>query len=434
MPEGLISVDRPMLKFCRESYYKERLTKGEEDPFDVRVVDISLPKAFGAANVDSVMAEFLGRFDSFSTRITSGDSGALFATRDSAPRVKVAIEAADHPGRIEDRQAFLKRERREIDIVGGLMAKFVFYITKNCQGSRVRILCSHWSIDYISTQILKSFFHEESAQPPLSASAGSYMRWIDTYANYACSEAGRREHDYWSRIDSAPFARVRRFSATLSGAMQKRMTLEIGGDPLLELRASAKEGGLRMVDIVAGAFAWSISPLFGFEQLPITWTTHGRFPQRGQSFTDVVGWLSNYHPILVNCVGTAAVVAARLRDTLWQLPLGGCGFAWIAQLAGKNNGQLERDFWSPFIVNIQEGAARVSGETWAASRSPAIVTHATSELPSSKPYRLYLVAKIGSVLSISVEERGACCDRAPAVLQSMLSILQGTAAPCVDRR
>jgi hypothetical protein len=257
-------------------------------------------------------------------------------------------------------------------------------------------------------------------------SAGSYLRWMDSYYDYARSSAGRDELAFWDSFPRDGFLRARAAFPTVKSKSARMILLNIPSVMAAALRMKCQHRlRCKLAEALIAAILPAIGHEFNLDELSLNWTSHGRFPVKGESFSNTAGWLSSRYPLLIPKVTTGKTdLLTRLRPAFQGIPLMGSGFCWVTRF-GNNTGESDLSYalHSPFTINVREATHRASVCAPPLSRNLAEPPRLTI-LPSIEwiPIsEIYVVIDIGLTTSLSLTcvEDGTSLVRAERIMNAV---------------
>ncbi|HEX2853975.1 MAG TPA: hypothetical protein VHO24_12110 [Opitutaceae bacterium] len=346
------------LQHCsRGLYFDQRLGKGVKDPYHVRASDFYAPQVFPTSRIDDFLRWFISAFDSFRIGLQRDGDGQLKARlMQVAPTVDVVpcdeLELAP-----KNNQTFCLEHAHQIDLLQGETVRAIYYVSAKQGRSVLRILYSHFAVDTQSAALIQDaprYFMRGADNPP--PTFGGYLDWMNTYWTYAVSDKGAEEEGFWSGLQDA-FSEATTLGQKCAGAHRHHLQLDVSPDIVWGLMDRARlHWKCPLVDAVMAATSTALGRVYDLGRVPLWWTGHGRSPVGGRRFLNTVGWLSDYHPMVVDC--TARTKQERTRDfrlALERLPNAGASFPWVAEFGRIGPaGELRRRLASPFRVNYRQ--------------------------------------------------------------------------------
>lgn len=387
--------------FHRDKYYAARMRPGEADPFDVRVFDYRLQRALPRLEAEQLTNAVLSIFDSFSAAIAREGSEvgqAYYKERRQVACYYSEIEAL----RLlpADRESARRSHLALIDLFGGELATFSYFVSWTENATVLRIVCSHFAMDQVTHALVGRFVSGYVAGGRVREKSGpNYLDWMAAYHQYSTGAAGRREVEFWKNYSVDAFEEVRRGVASCPREAGVRATYRLPSAAVMDLRDICRRLRCRMTDVVSVQTLLALGAEYGLERIPVNWTAHGRYPIGGHNFVATAGWLGDRHPLLVPLTGSSIdALTEAFRHAIAILPVWGNAFGWVNRFA--EDGGLEESFISPFILNVQESAPT-------GPRLPE--GGVLSFEPFSRlgvPPRIYVVVSVGSSVKITMECAG----------------------------
>jgi hypothetical protein len=385
-------------------YFAGRLRSGVADPYHVGAIDYVSHRPFPPDQIDAFLRWIRASFDSLRTGLR-WEGGQLMAEQVEGACPVEVISGEDIERVICCQRKFCQTNGSRIDLLNGAtLAAFYFPGTSGGK-SLLRLLYSHFAVDGASKAML-------NAVPALYLRGGgalvktvSYADWMDAHWQHATGDAGAREADWW-RSRRAGFAGAQRVQRELGGVRNHHCQLEIAPETISALLYRCRRvWKCLLADAVGAAICAALAEVHQLEQVGLLWTGHGRHVVGGRRFLDTVGWLSDYHPLLVDCrVQGLTQMRNAFRAALDSLPNAGASFRWVANFGpGGEPGLLEEELKSAFRLNYRQvGELPPENGSIAPPPEEPTMTLRTRENVPAGGLDAYITTDVGPVSKVSL--------------------------------
>jgi hypothetical protein len=393
-------------RFPQDEVYWRDVRLGKSVPLGTKVLDFHLDRAYG----EEVAAAFAGRlteaYDAFRTWMTVAEGNQLLAysTENRPTGVKVRnvhaleLETEAHMQEI--------RQTKIIDLQNGPTAVFYYYRSTSDSASLFRIVCSHFCTDLTSYYLLRRAMSHFTSGGSTLVPAGSYLRWMDTYYEYACGHEGAQELDYWATLSKDDFRRARNCFLSCNVTTARTITLKIPHSTASALHVKCRDHWrCRLADVLVSFLLIALGQEFALRNIPINWTAHGRFPLRGENFLNTVGWLSSRYPLVISVEGADIdELIKRIRAVHQQTPLHGCGFSWCSRFGSQSGAELKESLHAPFTINVRESPYRSAAFCPSALAKAALHFSPSAEWIPISPFYFSIDVGMSTSISLSCQE------------------------------
>jgi hypothetical protein len=397
--------------FSRDLEFGRRIDAGDTDKFRIRALDFIADTILSEQEVLRFVAWLSNEFESLRA-VLIGQSSELKLTFLSGANFEAQVVAVDGLAEARARKDDdVLRAGAAINLLAQIPFSVIAYQARSDRRTLVRVLCSHLAMDYVTYRLMRTAAAEWWANPSrIAPSRPTYGEWLSDYRQYVDSPAGRAETEHWSKLSVDPFRRAKEAMVKCSGTSLVNTAIVIP-PPLVGALRERCRGLLqcRLPEAVSAILVSALSTAFGLEQVPLTWTAHGRGPVSGRSFHAVPGWLSSLHPVVIPANAPHPQTAiALLRDGFDRCPNRGNTFAWVERFVTDTAWRTRAsELSTPFRINIRESIAR---ELKAKPNAPAKlspVVKAGRPVPHRRgTLHFHIVADIGATVVISI--RSAC--------------------------
>lgn len=246
---------------------------------------------------------------------------------------------------------------------------FKIGLFKNSGGKdRLLLVCHHLVVDGVSWRILfedlstlyRQFLAKETLKIPLKTDSFKY--WQEKLAEYATSEALKKEEEYWSAIeelaiDPLPLdyengSNLQKDSAEISMLLDETLTTRL-------LTQCYKAYRTEVNDILLAALGLAAKDVLDISKLVIKLEGHGRETIGGdEDITRTIGWFTSLYPVAFDLVhhNDAIRQLIEVKETLHRLPNKGLGYGvlrYIAKKEYKCNPQIMFNYLGDFGSGVQ---------------------------------------------------------------------------------
>jgi non-ribosomal peptide synthase protein (TIGR01720 family) len=310
------------------------------------LVELAEPR--DARLVERALAHVVEHHDALGMRFERDESGwrQLGGRPGEEPlftRVELAALTAEERTRTCSRQA--QDLQAGLDLTSGPLIRAAVFDYGPSQPARLLLAVHHLVIDWVSWRILLDDLDTALRQlgrgepVALPAKTTSFQEWAVRQAEYAVTDAARRELGYWLAQASDAVAELpvdfpggtdtEASTRTVVVALDSEATRMLLHDSYAAYRA-------KVTDLLLAALAQTLGPWIGARSVLVGLEGHGREPLfDGVDLSRTVGWFTTLFPVRLHLAADASPAAAieAIGNQMRALPRSGIGYGILRYLS-----------------------------------------------------------------------------------------------------